>query len=325
MLRTACLLVRSRALFLVVTGCLAVAACGNSGKQGAHRLETLLKPAGSGESTSLFPDEYRPTGLERHALVLPTTFGKRTGDLDQMIRRRAIRALVIINPIGFFYISGRPQGFHYEALQEFENFANQKRKTGAVPFHVVFLPMRPDQLEAALTKGYGDLIAEEVVITPEREQRVTFSVPVQRHVSQIVVTGTALANVTSLDSLGGTPIYVNPLTTYYDNLKKLSELRQQAGKPPLNIRSADKHLFDDDLIQMVNANLIQATVTLGNRADLWAQVLPNVRAHPELAITSEDEVAWVMRKNTPQLKQLVDEFLKDHAEGTAFGNVLLRR
>jgi membrane-bound lytic murein transglycosylase MltF len=308
-----------------VAGCLVVAACGDSGKQFAHRVETLLKPAGSDESTSLFPDEYRPTGPQRHTLVLPTTFGRRTGDLDQMIRRRAIRALVIINPIGFFYISGRPQGFQFEALQEFENFANQKRETGAVPFHVVFLPMRPDKLEAALTKGYGDLIAEEVVITPGRGERVAFSVPIHSHISQILVTGTALANVTSLDSLGGAPIYVNPLTTYYDNLKKLNDLRQKAGKPPLNIMSADKHLFDDDLIQMVNANLIPATVTSGNRADLWAQVLPNVRPHPEMTISDEGEVAWVMRKNTPQLKKLVDEFLQDHSEGTAFGNVLQRR
>jgi hypothetical protein len=32
-----------------------------------------------------------------------------------------------------------------------------------------------------------------------------------------------------------------------------------------------------------------------------------------------------MRKNNPQLKQVVDEFVESHAVGTSFGNTLLRR
>jgi membrane-bound lytic murein transglycosylase MltF len=42
-------------------------------------------------------------------------------------------------------------------------------------------------------------------------------------------------------------------------------------------------------------------------------------------VASEGETGWVMRTNSPQLKQLIDEFLKDHAAGTAFGNTLLQR
>jgi hypothetical protein len=48
------------------------------------------------------------------------------------------------------------------------------------------------------------------VITPEREERVAFSLPIQRDVSQVVVTGAVLANVTSIDSVAGESIYVNP-------------------------------------------------------------------------------------------------------------------
>jgi len=242
-----------------------------------------------------------------------------------MVKARAIRALVTINPIDFFYLSGRPHGIQYESLQEFEKFVNQKLKTGKLPVRVVFLPMRPDQVEAALTQGLGDFIAHPVVITPERRQRLAFSVPIHKDVSQVVVTGSELANGASLDSLAGEPIYVNPLTTYYENLKRISDLRIKAGKAPLNVKAADQHLYDDDLLEMVNAGLIPATVARRARADLWAQVLPNLKAHPEMVIASEGEAAWVMRKNTPHLKQLVDEFLQDHAGGTTFGNTLLRR
>jgi membrane-bound lytic murein transglycosylase MltF len=237
------------------------------------------------------------------------SFGKRTGDLDDMVKNRAIRALVIVNPISFFYAQGKPQGVQFEALQEFEKFVNQREKTGKLPVKVIFLPMRPDQLEAALTQGLGDMIAYGVVITPEREQQVAFSVPIQKDVPQIVVTGPELASVSNFDGMAGKDIYVNPITTYYDNLKKVSDAQQKAGKPALEIKAADKNLDQDDLIEMVNAGLIPATVTTRDRAALWAQILPNLKPHPELVVASGVDLAWVMRKNNPQFKQLVDEYL----------------
>src|SRR5215469_18905524 len=36
-------------------------------------------------------------------LLLPTNFGRQTGDLDEMLKSRNIRALVMINPVSFFY------------------------------------------------------------------------------------------------------------------------------------------------------------------------------------------------------------------------------
>jgi membrane-bound lytic murein transglycosylase MltF len=273
-------------------------------------------------SGSLIPDEN--VGVSG-SLVLPTGFGQRTGDLDQMLKSRVIRALVVVNRIGFFYAQGKPQGIQYEALQEFEKFVNQKEKTGKLPVRVIFLPMRPDQLEAALTHGLGDMIATGVVITPEREQRVAFSTPLVKDVPQIVVTGPALGNVSGFEAMAGKAIYVNPVSTYYANLKKVSEGLQKAGKPALDIRAADGNLNDDDLLEMVNAGLIPATATIKNRADLWAQVLPNIKPHPEMVVASGVDLAWVVRKNNPEFKQVIDEFLSTHAGGTSFGNTLLRR
>jgi len=274
-------------------------------------------------STSLLPNE--SGGSAQGSLVLPTGFGKRTGDLDEMVTKRSIRALVIVNRVGFFYQMGRPQGIQYEALQEFQKFVNQKMKTGPLPVQVIFLPMRPDQLEAALNQGLGDIIAYAVVMTPEREKRVAFSLPIQKNVTEVVVTGRALSNVSSLDDLANTPIYVNPVTVYYGNLKAVSDSQQKDGKPPLDIKAADRNLFDDDLIEMVNAGVIPATVTTKGRADLWSQVLPNVKVHPELAVAGGVDTGWVMRKENPRLKQLVDEFVSAHAAGTSFGNTLVRR
>jgi membrane-bound lytic murein transglycosylase MltF len=185
--------------------------------------------------------------------------------------------------------------------------------------------MRVDQVEAALTEGVGDMIAHGVTITPDREKRVAFSTPIQTDVTQIIVTGSNFGPVSTLADLGGKEVYANPLTTYYENLQKANDELQKSGKTPIVIKAADKNLMDDDLVQMVNAGLLPATVTTKQRAALWSQVLDHIQPHPDLVIASGAQLAWVMRKNNPQFKQLVDEFVQSHAVGTSFGSTLLRR
>ena len=167
-----------------------------------------------------------------NGIALPTGFGRRTGDLDEMVKSRNIRALVIMSPIGFFYDKGQPRGVNYEALEEFQKFVNAKLKTGKLQVKVTFLPMRVDQLEAALTQGIGDVIAYGVVVTPDREKLIAFSTPIQTDVTQIIVTGSKFGAVSTLADLGGKEVYVNPLTTYYTNLQKANEDLQKAGKTP---------------------------------------------------------------------------------------------
>ena len=134
---------------------------------------------------------------------LPLTFARETGDLNSMVKRRRIRAIVFYSRTGFFYVNGRPQGINYEALRAFEEFVNQKLHTGRQHVQVTFIPLRPDQAEAALTQGVGDLIAYGVVVTPEREKKVAFSIPIATNIKQIVVTGKGFGPATSLADLSG--------------------------------------------------------------------------------------------------------------------------
>ncbi len=61
--------------------------------------------------------------------------------------------LVVYSRSGFFYDKGHPRGMAYEALEEFQQFVNKKRNSGALKVQVKFLPIKPEQLEAALTQG----------------------------------------------------------------------------------------------------------------------------------------------------------------------------
>jgi membrane-bound lytic murein transglycosylase MltF len=255
----------------------------------------------------------------------PAPFGIHTDDLDEMLKRRNIRALVMINPIGFFYSNGQPMGVMYEGLRELESYINQKMKTGVLKVNVTFIPLRPDQVEAALTQGVGDFVAYALVVTPARQQKVAFTVPLQNDVKHVIVTGPNFGTVSSLEELGGKQVYVNPLTVNYERLQQVNDKLQKAGKPLIVIKTADKNLVDDDLVQMVNAGLIPATATSEARGKLWSQVLPNLTVHHDLVIASGEQTAFAVRKDNPQLKQLLDEFIAPRAVGNSFGNILLRR
>jgi membrane-bound lytic murein transglycosylase MltF len=265
------------------------------------------------------------TASTQPAGSLPLNFERYTGDLETMVKRHRIRALVLYSRSGFFYVNGRPQGIYYEALRDFEQFVNQKLHTGKEHVQVSFIPLRPDQIESALTSGVGDLIAYGIAVTPEREQQVAFSVPILTDVKQIVVTSAQSASLTSLDDLSGKKIFVNPITTSYANLEKVNESLKKRGKPPILIERADKNLMDEDLLEMVNAGIIPATVTITQRANLWDKIFPNIKPQPNLVIADEGDLAFAVRKQNPQLKRLLDGFVQTHAAGTSFGNTVVRR
>ena len=91
------------------------------------------------------------------------------------------------------------------------------------------------------------------------------------------------------------------------------------------IEKTDPSLLDEDLLEMVNAGILPATVTLSERAKLWASVLPNISPQPSLVVADAGDLAWAMRKDNPKLQQLVDEFVKTSSRGNVLRNTLVRR
>jgi membrane-bound lytic murein transglycosylase MltF len=60
-------------------------------------------------------------------------------------------------------------------------------------------------------------------------------------------------------------------------------------------------------------------------ANFWAKVLDQLQVHPGAALAENGAMAWAFRKDTPKLKALANEFIKDHRVGTAFGSTVLRK
>jgi membrane-bound lytic murein transglycosylase MltF len=261
---------------------------------------------------------------QRTALVLPTNFGRATGDWDEILKRGHLRALVVYNRGGFYYDKGRPRGMVIDAMAEFEKKINKRLRTGAKKFTVQYLSVPPGQLLQDLNEGLGDIVCTGVVVTPEREKLVDFTIPVASGIKLVVVSHKGLPPINDLTDLSGKDIYVNPIALAKEALDNLNQQFSRLGKPQVVIRTVDPNLTESDLLEMVNAGLLPATVAMSFRAQMWAQAYTNLVISPA-TVRDEGDLAWTMRKNSPQLKAVMDGFVKTHRIGTTFGNMMIQR
>ena len=248
-----------------------------------------------------------------------------TGDLDALVARRIIRAGVPFNRTFYFVDRGTQRGLSYEYLMLFEEALNAKLKTGHQRIHVVLLPLAADALIPALRDGIVDMVVAQLTITPERRALVDFTVPTRRNVNEVVVTAPGAPAVTSVDDLSGRELFVRRSSSYYDSLVALNGRLEAQGRPPAKIRLAPEHLQDDDVLEMVNADLIAATVVDDYLAEFWSQVLPNVTIHATAALRSGGELAVAIRKGSPRLADELNQFIGRVGLGSATGAVLNKK
>ncbi|HSN56001.1 MAG TPA: lytic transglycosylase F, partial [Candidatus Sulfomarinibacteraceae bacterium] len=186
-------------------------------------------------------------------------------------------------------------------------------------------PVQRDELLPALEKGLGDLAAANLTITESRLQAVDFSDPLVTGVSELVVTGPSGPDLESLDDLAGKEVYTRRSSSYWRSLEKLSEdLRSRGLKPAVPV-AVEEFLQDEDLLEMVNAGLLPITVVDSHKAQLWAQIFHDIEVHEKLAVRTDGRIGWAFRKSSPQLAEMVNEFVRKHKKGTLLGNVVLNR
>lgn len=246
------------------------------------------------------------------------------GDLDEIVERGFLRALVVHSRTSYFLDGARQRGITYEAMVEFERFLNE-RVPGRRKIHVIFVPVRRDQLISSIANGTGDIAAANLTVTSERAQFVDFSEAATKNVKEVVVTGPSGPSLSSLDDLSGQMVHVRRSSSYFDSLTRLNLTLAESGKAVVDIRFADENLEDEDLLEMVNADLLPAIVVDDHKAKLWEQVFDQIVVHHDIAVREGGSIAWATQKNTPQLLDLINDFALEHRTGTLFGNILRNR
>jgi membrane-bound lytic murein transglycosylase MltF len=248
-----------------------------------------------------------------------------SGDLEGMIEREYIRALVVRSKTHYFLDGGAQRGVTYEELKEFESFLNKRLGRRTLRVHLVILPVERHELIPALVEGLGDLAVANLTITPERQEKVDFSDPMLRGVSEVVVTGPKAPMLENLDDLAGKEIHARQSSSYWESLEAINLGFRARGLDPIELEPAAEYLEDEDLLELVNAGLLPMAVVDLHKAQFWAQVFTDIVVREDLALRTGGDVAWAFRKASPQLAEVVNAFIRGHKKGTLFGNVVFKR
>jgi len=233
--------------------------------------------------------------------------------------------LVVYSKTFYFLDKARQRGATYEAGLELEKELNPTRKSWTRPIRVVFIPTRRDQLLSALAEGRGDIAAGNLTVTPGRRQTVDFTTPIIRNIQEILVTSRAAPTAKTAEELSGTSLFVRRSSSYFASLQALNSRLVAQRKAPVKVVLADENLEDEDILEMVNAGLVAATIVDSHLAEFWRQIFTNITLHSDVVVRSAGAISWAIRNNSPKLKATLDAFIVKHGIGKPTGNTLLRR
>lgn len=247
------------------------------------------------------------------------------GDLPEMRDRRIIRALVVHSRTDFFLDHGHIRGIQAEYLNGFEKFLNKGIKKEADKIRIRKMPVSFDQLIPMVEAGYGDIAAHFLTITPEREKRVNFASGRRLKVNEIVVAHQDITDVKTLKDLSGREVYVLAGSSYFEHLQEVSKTLVKQGAEPIRIREADSRLRSEDIMELVNAGIVDLTVVDDYRARLWSKVLPHIRLLEDVRVAEDRTIGWVVRKESTRLQEALQNYSKQARKGTKLGNILIQR
>jgi membrane-bound lytic murein transglycosylase MltF len=257
----------------------------------------------------------QPPGQAR---ALPTQVaGAWKGDFDGMIERRVVRVLVPYSRTLYFNDKGQERGITADMMRDFERYINQKygKQLAKRPITVVIRPTTRDKLLTGVADGTGDIAAGNLTATDERRQRVDFVAPAdQKPVSELVITGPKSPPVATADDLSGKTVHVRKTSSYHESLVALNGRLQKAGRPPAKLVLVPDALEDEDMMEMVNAGLLEAIVVDDWKARIWAQVLPKMVVNEGAALRSGGLIGWAMRKDSPKLQEIVNDYYVNYVK-----------
>lgn len=253
------------------------------------------------------------------------------GDLPGMYDRRVIRVLTTYSKTFFFINNGTQRGLTHDIFIEFERELNQqlakenKLTHRHLKVRILFVPVTREQLFTALNEGKGDIAAANLTITPEREKRASFTDPLYANAKELLVTGPMSPKVDTLEQLSGKTVFVRKSSSYFESLTALNTRFVAESRPPVILEPAPESLEDEDLIEMVNAGLVPLIVVDRHIALFWKQVFPKIEVHENIVLRDNGSIAWAVRKDSPQLRALLNGFVKKNKIGSKLGNTLLLR
>jgi membrane-bound lytic murein transglycosylase MltF len=240
-----------------------------------------------------------------------------TGDFDGILERRVIRALVPFSRSLYFSDRGRQNGIAAEHIRGFEKWLNEKyaKQLANRPLTLLIIPATRDRLLPGVVDGIADIAVGNITVTDERRKTVDFVTPPdQKPVKKIVVTGPRSPAIGTTDDLAGKTVHARKGSSVDEGITALNERFSKEGKPAVRVVYVPDALEDEDLLEMVNAGILEAVVVDDWLAAMWKGALPKIQVNAQANVRDGDHIGWAIRKGSPKLEEEILAYMK--AEGT---------
>jgi membrane-bound lytic murein transglycosylase MltF len=248
-----------------------------------------------------------------------------TGDFSAMKKDKVVRVLMPYSITSYYIDNGQEKGVVVEYMRKFEAFLNKGIKKELDKIRIIFVPTRRNKLISSLVEGQGDIAAAELTITPERLENVDFSDPILSNVREVLVTSKDVADISALGDLAKMKIHVRESSSYYSSLLRINEELEKQSLSAIEIITTDEKFEDEDLLEMVQSGMVPAIIIDEYSVKPWLKVHDKIKIHGKIAISEGGNIGWAFRKNSPEFKKVINQFISKNRAGTVFGNIMLKR
>ena len=273
----------------------------------------MLLSQGGGAAAATNP----AAGQASEARQLDTKGKPWKGDFDGILERRVIRAIVPYSRSLYFNDKGMQSGISAEQIRGFERWLNEKyaKQLGNRPLTLLIIPATRDRLLPGVVEGLADVAVGNITVTDERKRSVDFVTPPdQKPVTKVVVTGPKGPEIVTTSDLAGNTVHVRKISSANEGLVALNERYAKEGRPAVHVVFVPDALEDEDLLDMVNAGIIEAVVVDDWMAAMWKGALPKIKLNAQAVVRDGDHIGWAIRKDCPKLQAEILAYMK--AEGT---------
>jgi membrane-bound lytic murein transglycosylase F len=172
-----------------------------------------------------------------------------------------------------------------------------------------------------LNEGRGDIIAAAMTPSPERKELVEFTQPYLFTEQMVVRKAGTFKDLKTPADLKGKKIHVRKGSIYRESLRAL-----EASVGGFEVVEEADDVETEELLARVSAGKIPLTLADSHVIEASKQLYKNIEAAFPLDGTPEPNtpVAFAVRKTSPKLLGLLDEFVKKNYRGLEY-NILRKR
>ena len=259
----------------------------------------------------------------KHELTQAPVFKPWTGDLDGMVKRRVIRALVAPSRTSYWLNGARQTGAEYELLKAFEKEINEKYKTQGKHIRTS-CDHYPDDARPADTgavggpRRYRSRHLDGHTGTP-RTGRFRRAVLPRRQANRGDGTGVARTGLPRRSFGQGS---VRPqVVELLDSSRSISTSDSRKSRSRRSSSRPRRRICRTTICwkwSMPDSSAPSSSI--GIRLCCGQKSSRSSNAREDLVVHEGGDIAWMIRKDSPKLKAEIAEFAKNYGQKSDFGN-----